>query len=250
MASLTTRLIPGKKRAPQLLADSAPVRCALSRLGQSMLSPATAPRLEFRQALRGELLTQAAIQARVLRPPRRPPKVRKPSGGFRLAALGLGLSAAGGGFALAANRTTPPELPVTPAPHSAAPGLHQVPPVSAPAAATGTGQPADTSLHTPAARVQSNRPSPHPAAAVTKATPDAVAGLAQESVPALPADAPLAAVTGFPSSLGAALTPKVAGPSPGISLSGSPPVHPLLPNRQPAAKTRAGWPGLPAPKLR
>jgi hypothetical protein len=124
MASLTTRLKPGKKRAPQLLADSTLMRCALDRLGQSMLSPATAPRVEFRQSLRAELVALAAVQASAVRPLRRPPKVRKPKGGFRLAALGLGITAAGGGFALAANRVSTPEVPQLPVTHSTARVVH------------------------------------------------------------------------------------------------------------------------------
>ena len=124
MASLKTRLKPGKKRAPQLLADSTLMRCALDRLGQSMLSPATAPRLEFRQSLRAELVGLATVQAQSVRLPGRPPKVRKPKAGFRLAALGLGISAAGGGFALAANRAHLPELPSLPAHHSAGASPH------------------------------------------------------------------------------------------------------------------------------
>jgi hypothetical protein len=244
MASLTTRLIPGKKRAPQLLADSAPVRCALSRLGQAMLSPATAPRLEFRQALRGELVAQAAIQARVLRPPRRPPKVRKPSGGFRLAALGIGLSAAGGGFALAANRTTPPELPTAPAPHSAAAGLHQAAPVTAPAAALtgearrGTGPSVATSPHS------GGSPSPHPAMTTTEAPPKPSAGLAGASLPAVPASAPTATVTAAAHSLSASLTPEVAAQTPAFSLGSSPPANPLRPLKKRVVAPGTSWPPL------
>jgi hypothetical protein len=143
MASLTTRLIPGKKRAPQLLADSTLLRSAFDRLGQSMLSPALAPRLEFRQSLRAELVALAALQASAARPPTRPPKRRKPRSGFRLAALGIGISAAGGGFALAANRANAPELPQLTTTHSAAASPREqiaapVSPAATQSAVTGT----------------------------------------------------------------------------------------------------------------
>jgi hypothetical protein len=158
MASVQTRLMPGKKRAPQLLADSTLMRCALDRLGQSMLAPTMAPRPEFRQSLRAELVAQAALPVAAVRPSVRPSKV-KSRGGFRLAALGIGISAAGGGFALAANRVSPPEPLQAPATQSApsatdhtttspsSAGVHGAPGVTAPRTPTtvtysGAGHPA------------------------------------------------------------------------------------------------------------
>jgi hypothetical protein len=158
MASVQTRLMPGKKRAPQLLADSTLMRCALDRLGQSMLAPAMAPRPEFRQSLRAELVARAALPVAAVRPSARPSKVKSRSG-FRLAALGIGISAAGGGFALAANRVGPPEPLQAPATQSApsatdrtttspsSAGFHGAPGVTAPrtpttAAFGGAGHPA------------------------------------------------------------------------------------------------------------
>jgi hypothetical protein len=249
MASVTTRLIPGKKRAPQLLADSAPMRCALSRLGQSMLSSATAPRLEFRQSLRRELVAQAAIQARVLRPPQRPPKARKPKGGFRLAALGIGLSAAGGGFALAANRMTTPEFPVAPAPHSAAPGVHQ-PALGGVSTTplTGTGLPEDSASHAGVSGV--NRGTPGSAGAAPTTLLPTVPKLAQISAPAVNPSAPGATISGVAATVGGALSPAVTNPFPEFSFGGSPPVNPLLPLKESPNNTSASWPDLLPRQLR
>jgi hypothetical protein len=145
MASVKTRLIPGKKRAPQLLADSTLMRCALDRLAQSMLSPVTAPRLDFRQTLRAELVAQAALRAAAVRTPGRAHKIKKPKGGFRLAALGIGISAAGGGFALAANRVATPELPQAPATQTAAPSVHRA--AASPSIPGISGAPGAVPLH-------------------------------------------------------------------------------------------------------
>ena len=190
MASLATRLIPGNKRAPQLLADSTLMRCALDRLGQSMLSPAMAPRLEFRQSLRAELVTQAALQAAALRPPSRPPKVRKSKGGFRLAALGIGISAAGGGLALAAHQVSTP-APQAPPTHTAAPSVHDRPTsLSSPAAvnrAPGVPLPGATAARAAGSSGESSGSAP-------KASPRRiVSGVSKPSLPA--SDAPLPGVT-------------------------------------------------------
>ena len=147
MASVQTRLMPGKKRAPQLLADSTLMRCAFDRLGQSMLAPAMAPRPEFRQSLRAELVARAALPAAAVLPAGRPTKVKKSHGSFRLAALGIGISAAGGGLALAANRVSPPEPLQAPATQSA-PSAHDRPTTS-PSSAGVHGAPGVTAPRTP-----------------------------------------------------------------------------------------------------
>jgi hypothetical protein len=231
MASVKTRLIPGKKRAPQLLADSTLMRCAFDRLAQSMLSPATAPSLDFRQSLRTELVAQAVLRAAAVRPPVRGPKARKPKGGFRLAALGIGISAAGGGFALAANRVSPPELPQAPAVHTAAPGLHsgavtpstagysQAPGVVAPRATAGLPQ--ATAGHSLSSA---------PAASIRRSTP-------QLSLPA--SDAPLPTAT---ARVVAGALSSAAGPAPTLpSPRPLPDVSPLLSS----AGAHWVWPTLP-----
>jgi hypothetical protein len=217
--ALTTRSIPRTKRAPQLLADSAPMRCALDRLALSMANPATVPRPEFRQSLRSVLVAEAAVLA-ANRPPRRPPKVRRSKGGFRLAALGIGISAAGGGLALAANQVTTTPAPVTPAP-ATAPDPHQVypapqvtrnlPPSSA-ATATGQGQrtvggkatgdvsrPAVSASHAPLGVVNGRN-----------GLPSLAAGPSTPSLPAVPA---VPSVGQAPNSA-AAVAGEVATPSP------------------------------------
>jgi hypothetical protein len=214
-----------------------------------MLSPATAPRLEFRQSLRSQLVAQATIQARVLRPPQRPPKARKPRGGFRLAALGIGLSAAGGGFALAANRMTTPEFPVAPVPHSAAPRLHQ-PPLSGGSTAplTNPGLPANTANDTGVSKVNSGAPGSGDVASTTPLT--TVPKLPKVSAPAVNPSAPGATISGAAGTLGGALSPTVTNPFPEFSFGATSPVNPLLPLEEPPGKADASWPDLLPRQLR
>jgi hypothetical protein len=240
MASLTTRLMPGKKRAPQLLADSTLMRCALDRLGQSMLSPAMAPRLEFRQSLRTELVAQAALRAAAVRPPSRPPKVRKSKGGFRLAALGIGISAAGGGLALAANQVSTPAPPQAPVTHAAAPSVHDGPTTS-PSTATvnrAPGVPLPRATATDAQGSAGRASSSAPKASTLRT----VSGLSQPSLPAT--DTPLPGVT-TEAIAGAVGTP-VADPAPTLPSTSALPDMSFLFSRAGAHWT---WPTPPPSDL-
>ncbi len=92
------------------------IRRGLSGLALALASPDTAPSREFRQALRQRLISEAAELAS-RPPPNRPKRTtaragkRKPprgsGSGLRLAAIGAGLSLAGGGIAAAGYTMTP-----------------------------------------------------------------------------------------------------------------------------------------------
>jgi hypothetical protein len=228
------------------------MRCALDRLGQSMFSTVTAPRLEFRQALRAELVAQAALQAAAIRAPRRPPKVRKPKGGFRLAALGIGISAAGGSFALAATSVDTPELPQPPATRSTAAGVdHQHPSAATRVSGLAPGRTEDALLASP-------RPSAGVAPLARTGAPTSVGAPAAvvSAVPAPVKGSPLASAHAVPStSISAA---SVAIPDPLRSPQALPaaPVASVAPSGQPAGnpfRPRAGahwtWPSLPMRQL-
>ncbi len=225
--AFSARSIPRTKRAPQLLADSAPMRCALDRLAKSMASPSTVPRPEFRQSLRSLLVAEASVMA-LHRPPRRPPKVRRSKGGFRLAALGIGISAAGGGIALAANQvTTTPPVP-TATPPVTAPDPHQAtspstvtsdrpPPTETPSPAVGLRTVGGAALALPPSAPASRPPAAPPA------VPDALH--APPSPPVPPSVSPSAVST--PSITSVSPTPSSGTSSPGRQGRWSP--APLLP---------------------
>ncbi len=168
-SSNKTRLIRKKRGDPQLLADGAPMRTAFRHLAQSLSSASLTPREEFRVSLRQQLITEASRLA-ANRPPPKRDKPRRRGNGVRLAAFGIGLSAAGGGIAFAADHINSPNPPphtatarvVTPKAGSARTGPPHIPaPTSAGLPAAGTPLPGAVTASSPP---PSGKPSPKPAA--------------------------------------------------------------------------------------
>ncbi len=267
MPSSMGRVIPGRwpAAAPVPITTGAPLRRALQGLGAAMTGPATAPNVDFQQALRRRLVIEAAPRATptpaLPSDASRPWRQKRPKGGgIRLTAFGIGLSLAGGAIAAAAYSFSLP-APV------AAPGAplahHASGPPEAARGTAATANPAGSA--TLPARPLASAPSAAPTASPgASANPVHGSGpLPVESVaPALHAvpapSVPLVAPSlNDPASDGllatAGLTPEAAGSGPSAGVAGSARVWnypPPTPSPSPSPSVSAfASPGSPPAQL-